>query len=103
MSRKTFERLIVDEISETGDWVSIAGALGANDISAFNASADQIWELIASVESSARLVFGAVHSDGFHKLTQEQVRKSVSEAISESNPSERVAHLMNVYIDDTES
>lgn len=99
MSDKHTVQLIIDELQETKDWVSIAGALGANNINAFQASPVQIHNLISEVQNSSALRIGTITQSGFSELRSDDIASLASRISAIPEASERVGEMMEVYID----
>lgn len=99
MSDNKTVQLIIDELKETQDWVSIAGALGAINVNAFHASPVQIHNLISEVQNSESLRIGTITQSGFSELGADDIAGLASKISAIPEASERVGEMMDVYID----
>lgn len=92
---------IKQEMEETEDWVSLAGALGACDIHPFRASNDEISSLADEIKRDKRLLkaFYRGSRDPVFAEDSREFNDKVEELLQTENPDSRMDIMVNLLID----
>lgn len=99
MRHDTIAEAIRREFELTGDWVSIAGALGELDIHATAATRLEVEAVLRSVDETRDLRLGTVHG-GFQEIASPlPIADLLDEIFSLPWSGDRVGTMMGYFID----
>lgn len=92
---------IKNEIEETGDWVSLAGALGACGIHPFRATNEEITSLTREIQDDSRILktFYRQSEDPVFENSSESFNRKVDELLKTEGTDPRMDIMVNLLLD----